>query len=423
MKQERKCAYCGVSIEDKDPRVKTCSLEHGYLYRTERQRKERPAPSAAGVAETREFGAERGVISLPVTRIKNERELIAHCGIDTTEWEIERLVVNKWEVGAKGPDGNIIVEPLFQVKAWLKRRLARLSAAEEIAAMLADARRKVPRLPALLKRGRSKSSNMLEVSDGEPHLGKHAWAKETGGGNYDLSIAIQRAEASTAALIARTSHHRYDEVVYVLGNDFLHIDGRNGQTTAGTPQDFDTRFPKIFRVGWQLAVRQIDLLRQVARVRVIIVPGNHNVDSIFCMGELLQVYYSRCPHVTVDNEPKSRKFYRFGQVGLMFCHGDKGNRKSFPLVMAVTNRSLWGDTRWNEIHTGDKHQVRLEEQNGVRVRIMPSLTEPDYWHSENLYVGNIPSAEAFMWSADEGLLGTANYWAREAASEDRKAST
>ena len=53
-------------------------------------------------------------------RIKTIDDLIEQCDIDLDVWGVDRYVVNKWEVGSN-VDGKIIVEPLFQVKAWLKK--------------------------------------------------------------------------------------------------------------------------------------------------------------------------------------------------------------------------------------------------------------------------------------------------------------
>lgn len=54
-------------------------------------------------------------------RIHTLEQLIEVCGIDLDEWAIERHVINKWEVGAKFSD-ELVVTPLFQVKAWLVKR-------------------------------------------------------------------------------------------------------------------------------------------------------------------------------------------------------------------------------------------------------------------------------------------------------------
>ena len=72
-------------------------------------------------------------ISLPKTRIHTLEELMKFCEVDLSTWEIDRFVVNKWEVGATPKatgsgsswareDSGFVVEPLYQVKAWLKRR-------------------------------------------------------------------------------------------------------------------------------------------------------------------------------------------------------------------------------------------------------------------------------------------------------------
>lgn len=58
-------------------------------------------------------------------RITTLEQLIEACEIDLSVWEIERHVINKWEVGAKfGVKGSeeMVIEPLFQVKAWLVKK-------------------------------------------------------------------------------------------------------------------------------------------------------------------------------------------------------------------------------------------------------------------------------------------------------------
>lgn len=54
-------------------------------------------------------------------RILTIEQLIEAAQVDTALWKVSNAVVNKWEVGAKDARGNIVVEPLFQVKIWLER--------------------------------------------------------------------------------------------------------------------------------------------------------------------------------------------------------------------------------------------------------------------------------------------------------------
>lgn len=54
-------------------------------------------------------------------RITTLEALLEYAQVDLEAWAVERWVINKWEVGAKGPDGALTVAPLIQVKAWLVR--------------------------------------------------------------------------------------------------------------------------------------------------------------------------------------------------------------------------------------------------------------------------------------------------------------
>ena len=75
------------------------------------------------VTDTPEGPNIRELESKKSTRITTLKQLLKFCKVDQKVWEVERHTLNKWEVGMKGPDGGVVVEPLFQVKATLKRRV------------------------------------------------------------------------------------------------------------------------------------------------------------------------------------------------------------------------------------------------------------------------------------------------------------
>lgn len=66
--------------------------------------------------------ANEHVISAKGPRIKTLDQLLEVTETNLREWEVKHHKVNSWEVGAKGPDGSIITETLFQVTAHLERR-------------------------------------------------------------------------------------------------------------------------------------------------------------------------------------------------------------------------------------------------------------------------------------------------------------
>lgn len=358
-------------------------------------------------------------------RIKTLADLVRVCEIDTEEWEIERYLCNKWEVGMKEPatggsnywrreSAEPIVVPLFQVKAWLKRRVTIIAAKNEIKELLALSRAK---FPARARRAPQKQAGVcvLEINIPDLHLGKLAWPSETMDDPYDGKIAEQLHDVAIDTLISRTAHHDISEVLFVVGNDLLHADTKAGTTTSGTPLDMDSRFHKSFSRVRSMIVRAIDRLRVIAPVRVMMVPGNHDTLSVWHLGDSLDCYYHATEDVTIDNSPTMRKYYRHGKVMLMFTHGNKGKLQDYPLLMATEQPDMFGATRYREAHTGHTHKkkdltsISTDEFHGVRVRVLPALCSADAWHSENTFTGQQRSAEAFVWHPEEGLVGTAIY--------------
>lgn len=382
--------------------------------------KEIEAAAAATAQEKAQLTVEGDSAHLSTVTAEPVRtlaDLIRVCEIDTKVWEIERWVANKWEMGSTDKDKKAHVRPLFQIKAWLKKKVLTLAIQDEIAALLADAKARIPARP-LLRRGKAGGDHMLEIAIPDLHIGKLAWGRETGEANYDSKIAERVFLDALDALIARTASYTFDQIVFPVGNDLLNADNLQNTTTRGTPQSTDSRYQKSFTVARQLMTQAIDRLRAIAPVHVLLVPGNHDTLSTWHLGDSLACFFHKTPGVVIDNEPRSRKYHQFGKVMLMFTHGDKGKRPNYPLVMATEQPQMFGATVHREAHTGHLHQMRVEELHGVKVRISPALCPSDAWHAENMYTGNARAAEAFCWHRDEGLVGMAVYTVPRQDTED-----
>jgi hypothetical protein len=277
----------------------------------------------------------------------------------------------------------------------------------EVKDLKADAKRAARDYPVVPRK--PSTGNMLEISIPDLHAGKLAWGKETGWGNYDANIAEQVFEDALTALLERTSSYSFDEVLFVVGNDLLHSDNMSGTTTAGTPLDNDGRYQRVFKKVREMVTRAIERLRLVAPVTVLMVRGNHDALSTWHLGDSLECLFAKCDDVVINNVPTSRKYHQWGKVMLMFTHGNSGKLADYPLLMAVEQPVMFGSTEFREAHTGDKHQLKVHELHGVRVRISPALCPPDAWHCEHAFVGNPRSAEGFVWNRGVGLVGTAVY--------------
>lgn len=369
------------------------------------------------VERERQVGKSTGSVDVRGLReeVRTLEDLVRVCDIDLNTWEVDRWSCKAYGGFLKDADKKPVKVQLFSVSAKLVRRKAD-DPTSDFASIIDEMKRFAPVYPTVSRPTSTRSTRrLLELSIPDLHVGKLAWGEECGV-DYDSDIAEDLFNQALADLVAKTSGIGFDEILLVVGNDILNTDNSENTTTAGTPQDCDTRHMKMFRRVRLMIQKAVERLVLCApKVTVLIVAGNHDRSSCFALGEALDAWFHNTPEVTVINTPKLRKYYRFGKVLLGFTHGNEEKADRLPLIMATEEPELWGATRFREIHTGHFHQKRatsfvgVGEHNGVVVRILPSLCAPEAWHVGRGYVGNTQSAEAYVWDSEEGLVGTAVY--------------
>lgn len=341
------------------------------------------------------------------SRIKTIDDLIDHCKIDLNVWEIERYVVNKWEVGSN-VDGQIIVEPLFQIKAYLKRIKQQFDYKKIRNEFIKDAKRFAPNYKTFEYKEIS-NGHLLEINIFDLHFGKLCWGLETGD-NYDTKIASKRFLKAISAIISRSQGYDIKKILFPIGNDFFNSDTRRNETSNGTPQDEDLRWQKTFKAGRELLIAGIDMLSQIAPVDVVVVQGNHDWERSFYVGDVLSCWYHKNKNVQVNNDPTPRKHYKFGNCLISYTHGNNEKVADLPLLVASEVPKMWASTQFREIHVGHLHHKKeikymsTQEQKGIVIRFMRSLSGTDAWHNNKGYKGAIQSCEAFIWDENEGLI-------------------
>lgn len=336
-------------------------------------------------------------------KIHTLEELIEVCQIDLEYWDIERWICNQWQMGSKDFFGHVHVQPLFQIKVWLRKKSNEIKSKNAIEEMIKEAKNFAPRYPKLTY-SKSKDGMLYEITIPDIHFGRLTWENESGE-NYDIKIATKAVNDVLDDLLSQAHNYSINKIVLVLGNDFYNVDNRQETTAHGTPQQEDTRWQKTFTLGRKLCVQMIDKCSQVAPVDVLIVPGNHDEERSFYLGDALECWYHQNPNVAVDNAARKRKYYRYGKVLLGFTHGYFEKLNSLPMIMATEVPTLWAQTEFREFHTGDKHHRKdiTNEDSNVVVRILSSLAAHDAWTFDKGYVGALKAAEAFLWHPEKGL--------------------
>ncbi len=395
----------------------------------DKRKQKREVAPASGTSQV--VKGESWAITAPATRDHTVAGLLAHCKVDLSEWEVKESSVSMHEMGSiprtigsksagwERKSTAPVITPLYRVWVSLKRKSEVIAVRSEIEDIRREFRNELKSKPCRFSvpdRARSsvkRSGLMLEVAIPDLHMGKLAWAKETGYQNYDITIAQKVHDQAIEKILDRTAGLKFDKIVYVVGNDLLNADNAQNTTTGGTPQHCDVRFQKTFRTTRMMVSDAIRKLRSRGPVLVPVVPGNHDTLSSWCLGHSLECLVEGYgwKDVYIDNGPTKRKYVEWGQVMLMLTHGDKGKHAGYPLLMATEQREMFGRTAFHEVHLGHLHGLLTREINGVRVRVLSALTATDAWHSEMGYVGNVRAAEGIIWDRQEGNVGNVIYTA------------
>ena len=359
----------------------------------------------------------------PVDHIKTLDELLTATKVDTSLWKVKEYSVNKWDVTSFKNNFPKTIQN-FQVKARLEKNIQTMherAVGEIFIDMIKNY--KAPIFNVLPITPKTTENNLFEVTLFDLHLGKLAWDQEVGE-NYNIKIATQRFLNTIETLINRASGFNYSKILFPIGSDFFNSDTIYNTTTKGTLQDEDdSRWKKTFKTGCKLLVDSINILKQTGvPVDVVVIPGNHDFERSYYLGEYLSAWFNDDVMVNINNGAMIRKYYRFGNVLLGFTHGSEEKESSLPLLMAtdIESKPMWSETTYHEFHVGHIHRKRdvkyvtldksriTNEDLGVTVRYLSSLTGTDSWHFSKGFIGAIKAGEAFIWNDESGLIAHLN---------------
>jgi hypothetical protein len=359
-------------------------------------------------------------------RMLSQEDVIKQFNIDTSIWEVERFKVKtsegyrkdrsvKWKVrdgkvieGDVDDTGKMLVVPLYHVEVRLVKKKKEAMAKNAIATMIKDAKSFSPVYPKINYK-KYKDGCLYEIDMFDIHFGRLTWEEESGE-NSDIKLAKQVINSTLNKLLSYASNEKISKILFPIGNDFFNVDSKFNTTTAGTPQQEDTRWQKTFKTGRELMVGMIDLCSTIAPVDVLVVPGNHDEQRSFYLGEALECWYHNNKNVSVDNSAMKRKYYKYGNNLIGFTHGSDEKLDKLPLIMAMEKPDLWSQTKYREWHTGDKHHLKdmvytsASEGGGMVVRILRSLASADAWTFNKGFVGALRASESFLWHPENGLV-------------------
>jgi hypothetical protein len=305
---------------------------------------------------------------------------------------------------------------MFRTKAWLKKinplqNIKRIR--EELIEDLTPLFYSKPKWLIRPDSYKEDDPHLLEINAFDLHLGKIGIK----GDEYSLEIARERMINALTHLVKRASGYCVDEILFVVGNDFLNSDGDFplAATTKGTPQSNTDTGMQMYRAGRKLIVECVEMLVEYADVHIVVIPGNHDRESMMHIGDALEMFYENNENVSVDNSDSMMKAYKYGRCLIVNDHGDGAKLINLPGIVSQRYRDVWSEVKYVEVHRGHLHTNKsykmqaVEELNGLTVRNLSSMSATDDWHDMKGYVGNVKKASAFVWSKYNGVQAKLNY--------------
>lgn len=281
---------------------------------------------------------------------------------------------------------------------------------EEFYDILSDKQIPEPPTVTLPKGSKVGEPHCLVLPMFDLHYGKQGIIRPDGT-SYNRGEAERHLIDKTQELIDDVQHRNVEEVLLVVGSDHFHVDGHHGATTGGrnndgTFQDLDGLPVQILDEGCDLTLQQINMLRQldtVKRIRIVMVPGNHDRILSFALIKFLEAALTGEKGIEVIKNYNSRWYGTYGNTLMGFDHGDGIRKKEVSNIVMSEARHLMSATRETVFFGGHLHHEVKLDMGGLTYYQIASLSDSDRWHEKKGYTGSRRQMTAFLMGRTRGM--------------------
>ena len=364
--------------------------EVSELMKELKEKENEDIPTTRNYTEERKVNVEKGTIESTIVSDfdpKDDIELAKLHKINLDKY----IITNYWS--------KMLPSGKFTSSVFSKRKQAKDYSPEDFAKFLENYK---PTNILVTKIPNFKDVVNVEISLSDYHL-----AKRTVDGDNSVEARAKRYLDVAQSLINKVvSNYHIDTVILPISNDFFHTDNYQHQTTQGTPQDTIMDYSEEYELGFSILVDTINMLRQYAsHVVVVLVQGNHDKTKSFYLAHALDVFFKDVHDVDFIREHSVVKGITLGNTFIGWHHGNC-KIEDLPLLFATHPQysKSFGEAKYREVHTGDKHHYMAKEIKGVRIQQMPSLSGTDRWHLDNNYVHSVRAALALVYDLELGKI-------------------
>ena len=253
-----------------------------------------------------------------------------------------------------------------------------------------------------IERIENKDSYLLVIDPADIHIGKLCSAFETGE-DYTNQIAVTRVLDGVKGILQKISSFNIDKILFIGGNDILHVDNPKRTTTAGTSQDTDGMWYDNFLIAKQLYIDILEMLLSIADVHFTFNPSNHDYTNGFFLAQVIETYFKNCQNITFDCSIAHRKAFKYHNNLIGTTHGDGAKLQDLPLLMAVEFSNDWANTKHRYVYTHHVHHKTSKDYAGITIESLRSPSGTDSWHHRNGYL-SIKAIEGFLHCKHNGQI-------------------
>lgn len=268
--------------------------------------------------------------------------------------------------------------------------------------LLNDIKQFTPKFPKI-NRTINNDSYLLVLDPADIHLGKLCSSFETGE-EYNNQIAVKRVHDGIDGILNKVSSFNIDKILFIGGNDILHIDNAKSTTTSGTFQDSSDMWYNNFMIAKQLYIDVLLKLLSVADVHFTYNPSNHDYTNGFFLAQVIEVYFKDCKNITFDNSIAHRKGFRYFNNLIGTTHGDGAKINDLPLLMAQEYSKDWSETKHRYVYTHHVHHKTSKDYIGITIESLRSPSGTDSWHHRQGYQHAPKAVEGFLHCKQNGQI-------------------
>ncbi len=254
-----------------------------------------------------------------------------------------------------------------------------------------------------IHREKSSEGHCLVFDAADIHIGKICSSFETGE-TYNSQIAIKRVRDGLNGIIQKSNGYEIDKVIFIAGNDILHVDNARSTTTSGTSQDTDQMWYDNFIMGKKLLVEIIETLLTIADVEVVYNPSNHDFTHGFMLLDSVSSWFHNCSQVTFNNDMSHRKYTKYGKNIIGTTHMDGAKIDKLHGLMAEEASEFWHECKHRYIYGHHVHHTTSKDVFSVCIETLRSPSGTDGWHHRSGYQHSPKAVQGFIHHKEHGQV-------------------